>query len=245
MNRYRLSNPNTENRTRRQASCDPPLTPTISVRVSGYAYVVELAADGSDASESAVLTRRSRPWHVVHKDRLCVCGDAACPAIRLVSEALKAGTLDRAPEPPPGFTPYLPPACPICGAAVKTEHDLSSRTRGIGWVCLSGRAAHYWQHKWQALKPWFFRDPLLPGLRRDDLRDGLPMGYLPDANRVRHHPTLTPRRAGGARSHSPLEVNDHVNPRPPLTQRAANAPTHDRVSNRDHDHRLPDGESTP
>jgi|CXWL01.1.fsa_nt_gi hypothetical protein len=143
------------------------------VRVVGYAYLVDMGP--------GVKPR----LHTVHKDRTCNCGQAECPAVLVVAEWLKAGRIERAPEPPAGYTPYLPSVCPVCGATVTADHTLSSRTRGVGWRCLTGGIAHYWQNKWEALKGWFFRPVIIPGaLKREDVPDGLPMGYLPEANRA-------------------------------------------------------------
>lgn len=143
-----------------------------TVRVAGYAYLVDMGP--------GVKPR----LHTVHKDRSCNCCQPDCPAVQTVAEWLKAGRIERAPEPPAGYTPYLPSACPVCGTNVVADHTLSSRTRGIGWHCLSGGTAHYWQSKWEALRGWFFRPHIIPGvLKREDVPDDLPMGYLPEANR--------------------------------------------------------------
>lgn len=156
-----------------------PAEPT--VRVSGYAYVIDMERGAC-----------SHP-HTVHKDRTCTCGDPACPAINLVADWLKAGRIERAPDPPAGYTAFLPRSCPVCGEPVFCDHSLSSRTRGLGWRCVQGGARHYWQHKWQALRDWFFREELLPAiLRRGDLIAGAPMGYLPEANRSCQMPAVAP-----------------------------------------------------
>jgi hypothetical protein len=144
-----------------------------TVRVVGYAYLVDMGAN--------VKPR----LHTVHKDRTCNCGQTECPAVLVVAEWLRAGRIERAPEPPAGYTPYLPSACPVCGAGVSADHTLSSRTRGVGWRCTVGGATHYWQSKWEALRGWFFRPVLIPGvLKREQVGDNLPMGYLPEANRA-------------------------------------------------------------
>lgn len=140
------------------------------VRVVGYAYVVDLG-------------RGVQPrLHTVHKDRACNCGDPLCPTISLINEWLKEGRLERAPDPPTGYTPFLPKTCPVCGARVFADHRLSSRRRGLGWQCVAHGAAHYWRHQWESVKAWFFREELLPGVRRGDLVVAAPSGYLPEAN---------------------------------------------------------------
>lgn len=142
-----------------------------TVRVAGYAYVVDMG-------------RGVKPrLHTVHKDRSCNCGDSNCLAIIVVADWLKAGRLERAPDPPTGYTPFLPKACLVCGAKVFADHTLSSRRRGIGWQCAVGGAGHYWQHKWEAVKGWFFRDEILPNVKRGQLVTDAPIGYLPEANR--------------------------------------------------------------
>jgi hypothetical protein len=142
-----------------------------TVHVAGYAYLVDMG-------------REVKPrLHTVHKDRSCNCGDPNCPAVAIVTEWLTSGRIERAPEPPTGYTPYLPKSCPVCGAGVVADHTLSSHTRGIGWKCATGGAAHYWQQKWDAVKGWFFREEILPGIRRGQLITDAPMGYLPEANR--------------------------------------------------------------
>ncbi len=141
-----------------------------TVRVVGYAYLVDL---GHGVQPRA---------HTVHKDKTCACGDPACLAVAIVADWLKAGRIERAPDPRPGFMPYLPKACPVCGAPVFADHSLSNGRRGIGWQCTRGGQSHYWQTQWEAVRGWFFRDPLLPGLPRRDLVDAAPMNYQPAAN---------------------------------------------------------------
>lgn len=146
-----------------------PLEP--KVRVSGYAYLADFGRGAP------------RRLHTVYKDRTCSCNRPACPAIQAVAEGLASGQLERAPDPPPGYTAFLPRICPICGQAVAGEPQLSSRRRGLGWRCLSGGARHYWLHQWEAVRGWFFRPDLLPTVRRGELATGRPFGYLPECNR--------------------------------------------------------------
>lgn len=142
-----------------------------SVRISGYAYLVDMG-------------RGVQPrLHTVHKDKTCACGDRHCPAVTIVADWLKAGRIERAPDPRPGFTPYLPRTCPVCGAPVFADHSLSNGRRGIGWQCTNGGPSHYWQTQWETVKGWFFRDPLLPGVSRGDLVSNAPMGSRPAADR--------------------------------------------------------------
>jgi hypothetical protein len=156
------------------------------VRVVGFAYVVDLG-------------RGVQPrLHTVHKDRACNCGDPLCPAIGLVRDWLKAGRLERAPDPPTGYTAFLPRTCPVCGAKVFANHRLSSRRRGIGWQCAVHGVDHYWLHQWESVKGWFFRDELLPGVKRGDLVVEAPFGYLPEANQ--------PARALHERASTSLEL---------------------------------------
>ncbi len=156
-----------------QAAILNAATAAPTVRLAGYAYLVDFGA--------GVKPR----LHTVHKDRTCACGQPDCPAVQVVADWLKHERIERAPEPPTGYAPYLPKSCPVCGAEVRADHELDSRTRGIGWLCVNGGTEHYWQHKWDALKPWFFRPELIPGVlkRADMVDDRAPMGYDPDANR--------------------------------------------------------------
>jgi hypothetical protein len=52
----------------------------------------------------------------------------------------------RAERPPFGYYPVRPAKCPVCHAKTATAESLSSRNRGEGWVCPSGKN-HYWQHR--------------------------------------------------------------------------------------------------
>jgi len=132
-----------------------------TVRVSGYAYVV----NGT---------------HIIYQGLNCSCGQD-CGAGALVVEWVNSGN-DKAPTPPPGFTPYLPRSCPICGSRVVADHSLSSSNRGIGWKCKD--STHYWKYKWETLKPWFFREDIIHGvLKRQDVIDNPILGYWPEANK--------------------------------------------------------------
>ncbi len=159
-----------------------PNEPTVSI--VGYAYRVDLGLGAQPRS------------HIVHKDKTCSCGDPDCAAVQVVAEWLKTERVARAPDPPTGYTLYLPRQCPICGSKVLADHTLSSRTRGIGWRCACGGLLHYWQDKVNALKAracereWAFPPVvdetgrvLYAGVRLSEIPTGLPMGYLPECNR--------------------------------------------------------------
>ena len=127
-----------------------------TVRVSGYAYVV----NGT---------------HVIYQGLSCSCGNSDCLAGAMVVEWVNNGN-EKAPTPPPGFTPYLPKSCPVCGGKVTADHSLSSRNRGLGWRCETG-PVHYWKTKWETVKGWFFREDIIPDyLTRKDIPDGPPCG---------------------------------------------------------------------
>jgi len=146
------------------------LEPT--VRVVGFVYLVELG--------EGVKPR----LHTIFKEA-CSCGQEYCPAVEVVADWLAGGRIEAAPVPPTGYEPFIPKACPICGDPVFPDHTLDSRTRGAGWLCLEGGITHYWQHKWNAVKGWFFREDIIPGvLKRGDVSaDSVPMGYWPEAQR--------------------------------------------------------------
>jgi hypothetical protein len=141
----------------------------VSVEVDGCFYVV-------DFGESV------RPQlHRVSGDKCdCYLG-AVCPAVKEVADHLKVGGA-KAEDPPPGFYPYVPEGCPICGSDCYQEKRLASAKRGTGWACHRGGTLHYWKAHTRALQhardadPWIYRpvfDPdgqeLYPGLRRDEL----------------------------------------------------------------------------
>jgi hypothetical protein len=147
------------------------------VRVIGYFYAVDFGYGVKPQH------------HRVGKDRKCTCTlGAECPAVLAVVDYLKAGG-ERTPDPPPGFFPVVPLACPICGAETYYVPDLNSKRRGAGWACVKGSETHYWQHHTDVLKGLFAQNPwlfppvvapdgkvLYPGVRRDDLvtEDSIP-----------------------------------------------------------------------
>lgn len=121
-----------------------------TVSISGFCYVVDLG--------EGVQPRR----HYVDTDLYCACELVqACPAAHAVQVYLQAGG-QPAPQPPPGYYPIRPAFCPVCGAATCCEPKLSSKRRGIGWRCLAGGTAHYWEMMGRSLaikfaaNPWLF-----------------------------------------------------------------------------------------
>jgi hypothetical protein len=120
--------------------------------------------------------------HRVGKDKRCTCPlGADCPAILAVTDYLRAGG-ERAPDPPPGYFPIAPAACPICGAETYCAPGLNSKRRGAGWACVKGGKSHYWQAHVDVLRrllaknPWLFPPVfsldgrvLYPGLRREEV----------------------------------------------------------------------------
>jgi len=105
-------------------------TPAIRVRVSGYAYLVKYDNGISNGT------------HVVRKDRTCNCtAGAECQAVQEVQAYLRAGG-ERAPEIPPGFWPYVPEKCPVCGAACEAAPHYDRSKSGKGWRCIA-EAGHY------------------------------------------------------------------------------------------------------
>jgi hypothetical protein len=105
-----------------------------AVMVVGYFYAVDLGDP-------------VRPQH--HRVGLngeCTCPlGRQCPAVTAVREYLADGG-QRAERPPFGYYPVRPAKCPVCHKEAATDTSLSSRNRGEGWVCPSGKG-HYWQHR--------------------------------------------------------------------------------------------------
>ena len=104
-------------------------------------------------------------FHAVSEEGVCTCTlGEDCPAVSALQGYLAAGG-ERIPDPPLGYIPVRPKACPICGAKTVHEPLLTSRQRGMGWRCLEVGTAHYWEHrgrilaekfslKWTALGCW-------------------------------------------------------------------------------------------
>jgi len=159
-----------------------------TVTVEGYFYRVDFGPQVQPC------------FHTVGKDRTCRCSlGKTCPAVQVVADYLRNGG-ERAPDPPDGYYPVPPLACPICGAETVFEPRLSSRRRGVGWRCKEGGTAHYWEDRGRisarnARREWLFppvKDAegrvLYPGVRLDDLiiagpdyRPNFPADYTPYA----------------------------------------------------------------
>jgi hypothetical protein len=105
-----------------------------AVRVAGYFYAVDLG--------SHVRPRHHRVG--INAECTCALG-RSCPAVDAVRAYLAEGG-PRAVRPPYGFYPVRPAVCPVCHAKTDTAESLSSRKRGEGWICPSGKS-HYWQHR--------------------------------------------------------------------------------------------------
>jgi hypothetical protein len=105
-----------------------------AVMVVGYFYAVDLGDP-------------VRPQHHrvgINGECTCPLG-RQCPAVTAVREYLADGG-QRAERPPFGYYPVRPARCPVCHAKTAIAESLSSRHRGEGWVCPSGKS-HYWQHR--------------------------------------------------------------------------------------------------
>ena len=105
-----------------------------TVMVLGYFYAVDLGS-------------HVRPQHHrvgINAECTCALG-SSCPAVDAVRAYLKDGG-KRAERPPYGFYPVRPAKCPICQARTASDMSLSSRHRGEGWICPSGKS-HYWQDR--------------------------------------------------------------------------------------------------
>ena len=105
-----------------------------AVRVAGYFYAVDLGG-------------HVRPQHHrvgINAECTCALG-RSCLAVDAVRAYLAEGG-PRAERPPYGFYPVRPAVCPVCHSKTATAESLSSRHRGEGWVCPSGKS-HYWQDR--------------------------------------------------------------------------------------------------
>jgi hypothetical protein len=88
--------------------------------------------------------------HIVSWDLACACSQAEdCPAVTAVKKYLKDGG-QAADIPRSGYWPTIPRTCPVCGARVRYNPQLSSKHRGLGWTCVNDKA-HYWTHQGQVL----------------------------------------------------------------------------------------------
>ena len=105
-----------------------------TVLTIGYFYAVDLGA--------SVRPRH----HRVGINGECTCSlGRQCPAVDAVRAYLQDGG-QRADRPPYGYYPVRPAKCSICHAETVTDISLSSRHRGEGWRCPSGKT-HYWQQR--------------------------------------------------------------------------------------------------
>ena len=104
------------------------------VFVSGYFYSVDLGQ----------LVRPRHHYVGINAECTCDLG-RHCPAVEAVRLYLSEGG-ERAQRPPFGYYPVRPAKCPLCGGPTSSAPSLSSRQRGEGWVCPSGKS-HYWQHR--------------------------------------------------------------------------------------------------
>jgi hypothetical protein len=94
-------------------------------------------------------------------------------------------TQHEAPKPEP-----IPPACPVCGSAVRPDYRWTTRRRA-GWCCDTHGLAHFLEAVYlpmlkvvYAQDAWVIppsEDGTYPGVRRRDLVTG-PIGYWPEAN---------------------------------------------------------------
>jgi hypothetical protein len=142
------------------------LLATAVVTVAGYFYRVDFS-NGDEIKGSL-----HKIAHRVSKEKRCSCyRGAECPAVNVVAAYLKAGG-ERAPDPPLGFFPVAPTACPICGEDTIYNQDLDSRERGAGWRCVSGGTRHYWEAHVLVLKQNFATNPwhFPPVVMREDVR---------------------------------------------------------------------------
>ena len=58
----------------------------------------------------------------------------------------KAGG-EPANTPRPGYFLTVPHVCPVCSSKAYYEPKLSSRNRGVGWICAEGGSSCYWKHQ--------------------------------------------------------------------------------------------------
>ena len=88
--------------------------------------------------------------HIVSWDLVCACSQTEdCPAVTGVKKYLQDGG-QPAEIPRPGYWPSIPHKCPLCGAKVHYDPQLSSKRRGLGWSCAADKA-HYWKYQGQTL----------------------------------------------------------------------------------------------
>lgn len=130
---------------------------TPDVLVDGYGYRVDY---GPNVTPQI---------HLVTKLKKCQCYlGTECPAVAAVAEYLKAGG-QRAPDPAFDFWPWVPKACPICGAHAEPDSTLPiTKEHGHGWKCTQSGSLCYWAARtvplYVALK---LRTHIIPPVRDD------------------------------------------------------------------------------
>ena len=156
-----------------------------NVTVVGYFYAVDFG--------STVKPQH----HRVGKNAVCSCNLAErCPAVEVVQAYLEQGG-ERAPEPPAGYYPLCPANCPICGGRTAYDPRLSSKHRGVGWRCLQGGTAHYWERMGQVLadkfaqNPWLFPPLVLREGKQSFVWDGIQDGDQVLYPGIRHSDTIS------------------------------------------------------
>jgi hypothetical protein len=123
------------------------------VTIAGYFYRVDFC-NGDEIKGSL-----HKSIHRVSKEKCCSCYRGVdCPAVKAVAAYLKEGG-ERAPDPPPGFFPVAPSACPICGKDTIYDPPLDSREGGAGWRCIAAGSRHYWEAHVSVLKQNFAANP--------------------------------------------------------------------------------------
>jgi hypothetical protein len=92
--------------------------------------------------------------HIVSHDLYCTCvleGD--CAAVVAVKVYLREGG-EPANTTRPGYFLTVPHVCPVCRCSNKAYYEprLSSRNRGVGWICAVGGSSCYWRYQGIALR---------------------------------------------------------------------------------------------
>jgi hypothetical protein len=129
------------------------LLTTAVVTITGYFYRVDFV------NIDEIKGSLHKSTHRVSKEKRCSCYRGAdCPAVSVVAAYLKEGG-ERAPDPPPGFSPVTPSSCPICGKDTIYDPSLDSRERGAGWRCIAAGSRHYWEAHVSVLKQNFAANP--------------------------------------------------------------------------------------
>jgi hypothetical protein len=92
-------------------------------------------------------------YHIVTHDLWCCCAlEDNCAAVIAVRMHLRdVGEFAKTPR--PGYFPSCPNVCPICSARACYEPNLSSKHRGVGWLCSRYGTSHYWQYQGSLPRP--------------------------------------------------------------------------------------------